>query len=338
MTPEESITVAASVVLRSVEFCRRRGHDPERLCRDAGVSYQMLLKKEERLPLPLVRAVCLRALEVSGDEYFGLHLAQDVENETHYDVGVLALMASETLGAALHRLGKNARFWGDGQRLKFEVVEQGLRIRSMMPGPMDAFARHSHECALAEVVLGARKLCGSLVCPVVVRFRHQPSARLDEYQNVFECPIEFEAAHNELIFAQGTLATPMAHANAAFLSVFQRQLDDALARLPPRARTSDAVRAVAASALRQGGMDLAKMARMLSMSERTLQRRLQAEGTSYFEIVDSARHEMALAYLARGVPLAEIADLLGYSDGVAFHHAFKRWTGRAPSDFMRTGP
>jgi AraC-like DNA-binding protein len=336
MMSEESITVAARVLLRSVEFCRRRGHDPERLCRSVGLSYELLLEQRARIPFPLVRALGLRALALTGDEYFGLHLAEDVQDESQYDIGLLVLMASETLGDALDRVQRHARFWGDGQRVRFEPSADGLAIFPLIPGPLDDVTRHGHECALAEIVLGARKLCGVNVRPRVVRFQHRAPEHTDEHRRVFDCPLEFGARRSQLVFGAEELATPMVNANRAFLRVFERQLEETIARLPTTAQASAAVRAVAESALRSGGTDLARTARLLAMSERTLQRRLQAEGTSFAEILDSARREMALAFLARGLPLAEIAELLGYADGSAFHHAFKRWTGRAPTNFAST--
>jgi AraC-like DNA-binding protein len=61
-----------------------------------------------------------------------------------------------------------------------------------------------------------------------------------------------------------------------------------------------------------------------------MQRRLEAEGTSFAAVVDALRRELACAYLDRRVPIPEIAALLGYADGTAFHHAFRRWTGSTP--------
>jgi AraC-like DNA-binding protein len=334
VTATESITVAAGTLLRVVEFCRRRGHDPEALCRDVGLSYRLLVERQDRFPLPLVYALCMRALEVSGDENFGLHLAEDVEDARNYDIGVLVMMASATLGEALDRFERNKRYWGDGDRMTLRKVTGGLALRSLMPGPSDAFSRHSHECALAEVVLGAKALCGQPVLPRVVRFAHASPKDVSEHQRIFGCPVEFAADVDELVFDDAVLTTPMRHANEAFLAVFEQQLEDALSRLPKAARTSDAVKSATRAALCNGGTTLAQSARALGLSERTLQRRLQDEGTSFAEIVDTARHEMATAYLARGLPVPAVSELLGYSDATAFHHAFRRWTGCSPADYL----
>jgi AraC-like DNA-binding protein len=69
------------------------------------------------------------------------------------------------------------------------------------------------------------------------------------------------------------------------------------------------------------------------MSPRTLQRHLSEEGTGFSELLDALRHELALEYVRdMQRPLGEVAYLLGYSELSAFLRAFKRWTGKTPSD------
>ena len=70
------------------------------------------------------------------------------------------------------------------------------------------------------------------------------------------------------------------------------------------------------------------------MAPRTLQRRLRGENTSHRQILDRVRRERALRLLPRGeLSVAQIAEQLGFSEPSAFNRAFRRWTGRAPSDW-----
>jgi len=74
------------------------------------------------------------------------------------------------------------------------------------------------------------------------------------------------------------------------------------------------------------------VAEALATSERSLQRRLQAEGSSFRDVMDEARHKLAVAYLGdSNLSLTDVAYLLGYSEGAACTRAFKRWTGSATS-------
>ena len=72
----------------------------------------------------------------------------------------------------------------------------------------------------------------------------------------------------------------------------------------------------------------------LNMSDHTFQRRLAAEGTSFTELVDDTRRELAQHHLAdRRVTLAEIAYLLGYADQSTFFRASHRWFDEAPGEY-----
>jgi AraC-like DNA-binding protein len=82
---------------------------------------------------------------------------------------------------------------------------------------------------------------------------------------------------------------------------------------------------------------LAAIAAKLHMSARSLQRRLQSEGTSFAEVLSDMRRDMALRYLRDPrIYIGEVAFLLGFLDVTAFHRAFKRWTGSTPAEYRRS--
>lgn len=84
--------------------------------------------------------------------------------------------------------------------------------------------------------------------------------------------------------------------------------------------------------LTQGILQAHRVATLLQVSERTLRRRLQEQGTSYQDLVDEIRCELALELLQkeRGLTNDRISQKLGYSSPTSFNRAFRRWTGRAP--------
>src|SRR6185436_7052765 len=90
-------TLSARVVVRIVEFCRARGHDGDALCRAVGLAAAALAEPEARISYEVVARLGARALEILGDENFGLHLAADVRDTKSFDAGVLMLMASPTV-------------------------------------------------------------------------------------------------------------------------------------------------------------------------------------------------------------------------------------------------
>ena len=84
--------------------------------------------------------------------------------------------------------------------------------------------------------------------------------------------------------------------------------------------------------LPHGGTSKAETARRLNTTERTLLRWLKEEGTTFAEVLDRLREELAFKYLNESqLSLSQIAALLGFSDHGTFSRAFKSWTGRRPS-------
>ena len=116
--------------------------------------------------------------------------------------------------------------------------------------------------------------------------------------------------------------------------LMQESCEEALARRSSNAsplRTS--VENIIAPLLPHAKVQSREVARRLGLSERTFARRLVAEGTTYGEILDQLRHEIAITYLAEtDLQISQIAWALGFHQVSAFTHACRRWTGKTPRE------
>jgi AraC-like DNA-binding protein len=323
-------SISARMVVRVIDFAAARGLDPEALCRELGVSLLTLREHDARIPYALAERIGKRVLALTRDANLGLHLAHDVRDTQRFDAGVLLLMASPTLGVSFERMARYQEYWGDGARFALAPTRAGVAIRYQLQEALSDYQRHSDECAMAEIMLGARRLSEHDLVPVRVRFRHRAPADVSEHTRVFCVEPEFETRRCEIEFDRDTLALPLPNANETYRAFFQEHVERALARLPGKSGVASDVRAAARAALAGGDCTLAGTARALGISVRTMQRRLHADGTSFGALVDALRRELATEYLAQRVPVQEIAFLLGYAEASAFHHAFKRWTGMTP--------
>ena len=150
--------------------------------------------------------------------------------------------------------------------------------------------------------------------------------RLDEFQ----CPLRVKAPANALLFARtdAMLLLPTAH---RLLSDVHEGIADAQLQQLNSGPARHRVRAMIARRLPHGEPSRAEIAGALAMSERTLHRRLKEEGTSFQQLLEERRRELAGAYVERAdVSLADVAYLLGFRDQSSFFRAYKRWFGKPP--------
>jgi AraC-like DNA-binding protein len=321
-------TLAARVLVRVVDLVARKGHDAEELCRSVGLTLAALRDPEMRVPYTVAEELGERAAAITRDANFGLHLALEMGDAKGFDAGMLMLMASPTVRVALERMAHHQRYWGDGERSTLVPARGGMRVQYTLRG---STSRHTDECMMAELTVGLRFLTGREVSARTVRFRHAAPRDLREHEALFRCPLEFGARVTEMVLDDATLDLQLANANAIYFEVFRAQVEKALARLPVKRGLATEARAAARAALTGGDCTLGGTAKMLGISPRTMQRRLHREGTSFAALVDALRRELAMEYLEKGVALQEIAWHLGYADVTAFHHAFRRWTGKSPA-------
>ncbi len=136
----------------------------------------------------------------------------------------------------------------------------------------------------------------------------------------------------ELCYYDNRQNRPVGLDNSELLAILLRVMPSkgtALARLP-----LIAVERALWAEVKEGRPSLQNVASTLAMSPRTLQRRLNDEGTSFSEILEAFRQQMATVLLEDDkLAVYEIAFLLGYSEPSTFHRAFRRWTDRSPREF-----
>jgi AraC-like DNA-binding protein len=295
---------------------------------------------DARFPESVLRDAWRLASAASADEALGLHLALSIPRGS-LDLVEYAFRASETLGAALARFARYGRLVNDrlGTRLLGEEGERRFVVGQIGSAPAD---RHRAELALAFVLRLARETTGSDVVPVEVCFAHAAPASDFDHRRFFRAPLQFAAGVNAIAFAAADAARPLCSADPALAALVKRRLEAALARgaVPPSGTSvAGRVRQLLAEQVGSSEPTAAGVARALGMSERTLSRRLDAEGTSFRELLDRLRGETAAALLRDPtLPIAEIAFFLGYSEPAAFHRSFKRWTGRTPLAYRRERP
>ena len=152
-------------------------------------------------------------------------------------------------------------------------------------------------------------------------------------ESFFGCEVRYGCSENTIVFNSSDLNRSLRGANPAIANAMDELIADYLARFDSRDVVSQ-VRKIVAGYLVHGEPDRETIAGELNLSSRTLQRRLDEQGSSVKQIVDETRHQLAIEYLGQQhLSIKEVAFSLGFSDPSNFSRAFKRWEGKTPRQF-----
>jgi AraC-like DNA-binding protein len=258
-------------------------------------------------------------------------------------VDLAPLTQGAPTGIASRREGRRLRETTVAASLVIDLVAH-LADRGLEPAEVCRAARLDNyllrrprqvlETLAAGVVRALAELPREPVRALEVRFRHPAPASTVEHRRLLGVEPRFGQAADLLVFRSADLASPLRSAHPALLAVFERHAEEQLARLDDLGPLARRTLAAITARLRGGLPVLGEVASELAQSARNLQRGLAAEGTSFQDLLERARRELALGQLAAtSSSVAEVAFLVGFSDASAFTRAFRRWTGQAPSEW-----
>ncbi len=299
-----------------------------RLLAEAGVSAAALGRPDTRVPHRLLIELLEAWVAHAGDETIGLRAGASVE-PGDFDTFEHAARSCPTLGKALqctarymHLLNEAADaslvVYGDAALWRYRVTDGITLPRAANDFVIASAAGFSMRCA--PIDRPARE----------IHFMHAAPTDMSGYAVFSGSTLKFGMAHNGFVIDRSQLDLPTLDANAPMHDAFERYARE----LSERAASSVRSQAREAIAARMGNGDMCMefVAMSLAMSVPTLRRRLEDEGTTFTEIVDELRRDLAERYLRDSRrSISEIASLLGFAHAPAFHKAFRRWNGVTPS-------
>jgi AraC-like DNA-binding protein len=297
----------------------------------AGLRREQLRGPDAHIPFKAHVMLLENAARALQDQCFGFRLGSKVELT---EAGLVAYVTlnSHDLGAALRNLCRYLVILTEGSVGDLRQEAGEVKLRFSFADPAGTASRQLHEFGVTAMVRVIETMTGHRVRPLRIELHHDTACPM--LARELGLPIAVHQPHSALVLDPASLMVPVVNADARLLDLLRRYADDLLAR---RGRNDDvlarAERCILDN-LHSGDVGVARLARSLGMSERTLARRLAAHGLTPAGLVEEMRQQLATRYLAeRSFPLARITYLLGYSDLSAFTRAFRRWTGRTPSEW-----
>ncbi len=246
----------------------------------------------------------------------------------------LAFKSSVDLGSAVQRV---ARYGKVVTNVANFTVTPGART-TWMTVPAARSNRlgeiMTSEIAIAAATALSREVGASTFAPTRVSFIHSAPESITFAEEFFRCPVRFARDRNGIEIHNDDLRVPNSLGDLEISKFFDRHLDVEIAENRQSHSLEDQVVRLIETALSEGPPRVEVIAKRLGMSSRTLQRRLAEQQSSYAELVERARHGLAVHLLREDrYGLAEISFLCGYSDQSTFARAFRRWEGRTPASF-----
>jgi len=265
----------------------------------------------------------------------GLALGLQPMRAELFGVVGFSAMTSPDFGAALARI---ARYNALVSACQIDILADGdaCEVRIRYDGPVRPYSRSRLDIQMGTLLTFGRMFTEQAIVPLRVMLTELPAYHA-HYAEAFGCEALFEQPHDAIVFRRADLDLPLVSANPHVAALFDNAAErDLRAHGAAGGRTAGAVREILRKQLRGDAPDIEGVATALSLSARTLQRRLAEEGVRFTRLLDEARMEMAQRYLSAGrASLTEIAYLLGFSEPNSFFRSFKRWTGKTPADFRQ---
>ena len=331
--------MAATVVADMLQYLEQHGVSSAEAARACGIGLGFPAAPDARVPGGQVERLWAFAIERTGDPLVGLHMAE-AYSPGALDILGYVVLSCTTVGDVLDRLARYARLLNDGMRI--DVVREGRTAwcRCTFVESVDNYLLRAPDQAVDTTWAALARELGRLTArPLVaeeVWFRHgAPSGGgKAEYARILGARVKFGAREDRFIVPITHLAEPIRSANPSLLRAFEQHADAILSGMDAQRTKSHEVAQVLAERLKGTVPPLGEVARALAMSDRNLQRALRNDGTSFQKLLDEVRRDLAISHLANPATSAgQVGFLLGFSEPSAFHRAFRRWTGKAPSAY-----
>ena len=330
-------TILAGLVLSMIEHGRARGLDPLPMLAAAGLAEGAPHDPEQRIASTTSFAIMAHLARALDDPALPIRMAQMRRIEDLQLVGFLVL-TSTSGREAFERVIRYSTLLSDSSRWLMDIGRDGFTLRIERDGPRTLGHRLSNELAVAALLQTQRMVSGRATTPLRVAFRHGAPRDASAHASFFGARIEWAGSFDGLTLPLELLDDVPDTGNAELAAWLERQAQARLAASGPRPGCSSGLASrvsdVIVRELPSGAPSMARVAKRLGQSERTLRRWLDDEGTSFRDQVDIVRKSRAAELLPdRTIPLSQIAFLLGFSDQAAFSRAFRRWFEQSPSEY-----
>lgn len=304
--------------------------DPLRMLAGTRVTEADLNNPETFISIADALILVENALRLSRRPDLGLLVARG-EDPSSWGMLGYAISSCATLEAAIKMMMRyyQTTTYFAAASYRRDEISGSVRLEAICPtGNALPFIM---EESFGSALLLMRRATGLPLEPSVLRLTYDPPPYWRSYRDLFQCEVVFRQSCNEMILPASTLDQVLPTHNPAAHATAEKICAQLLAEQP---RPGDLVYRIRHLLLHNPGrfFSAGDMAKELHVSERSLRRHLQHQGVTYQQLSNEVKARLADEYLRNSrLPLSEIAELLGFADASNFSRAYRRWTGKSPS-------
>ncbi len=329
--------ISAPFLQATLLAMQQAGLQTKPLLSAAGLTQAELDDPDQRFSAEVLAAVWQEAMAASNNPSLGLLVGAKM------DVGLLGIVGqlvrnAPTLKGAIEQLLAYYRLAADVFLFEITPVPEGVKLVFCFPPQATKLAPSlRRQLLLQEFALirrGIEQLLQHPLTPLYLECEYGQAWR-QSLGEAFGCPVRTAQRVNAVVLDHFVWQEKVKNADYRLLQPLEGVARQLLSASESNARFARKVQAIIVQHLDGRVPGIEPVARQLALSPRTLQRRLKAENTSFHQVSAQARLQLAERYLEEGLPMGEVAYLLGFSLPNAFSRWFKSRKGVTPLTYRR---
>lgn len=336
MDSAEEQYVTGLVVAHFVLAAQRLGVETDPIMARHHISTEQHLQANSRLDGKRFDALLIDLMVSSADPLFGYHVGLQLPPGAYGVMGHLA-MACSNFREGMELVSRFQALVGNMGWVEILEEEQGMRLIHHLTHENPVLRQQITQSLFALALRLVRVAMGDQSSsPLWVAFAsNEPAPHISRELSSFAgCPVHWGRPYNAFMIPHELLDQPLSQVDDTLQAIMEKQAEAQLQAMNVEQTFSERVRQQLNVVLRNGVPRRAQVARSFDMAERTLDRRLNEENTSWQMLLDQVRAEKATEYLGEdGATVAAVATRLGFTDVRAFQRRFKIWTGLTPSAY-----
>jgi AraC-like DNA-binding protein len=308
--------------------------DPDRVFAATHFNVEEFNDQEHRIDFAEGAKLLSECVNATGCEHFGLLLGQ-WSLVSHLGVAGQLSESAPTVATALKDLQRNLDLHDQGAVITLRIEGSRASLGYAIHLPDLKAVSSIYDLAAANICGLMRSLCGLNWSPSEVHLSRAQPSNVRPYRDCFRAPTRFDTAETAVIFPSEWLDRLPQKADQLYHRQLAASARELHASMPESFSTR--VRDLLRRDMISNSCTAGSIAQSLNLHERSLNRRLRAEDTSFRELMDETRSAVSQHYLAgTGLSIAAIATALGYGSTDAFDHAFHRWYGVSPRKWRQS--